>query len=167
AGSLNAAGIAVLAIDLRGHGQSPGKRAWVDRFDDYLNDADALVAEAARGNTPLFLMGHSMGGAVAALYAIERVPARGHALTGLVLSSPALAPGRDVPRWMLAMSRFISRVWPNFPAIRIDAALLSRDPAVVAANRADPLVHHRAVPARTGAEILDARGRLGHGSGAV
>ncbi|WP_455731358.1 alpha/beta fold hydrolase, partial [Burkholderia stabilis] len=67
AGRLNAAGIDVLAIDLRGHGQSPGKRAWVERFDGYLNDADALVAEAARGNAPLFLMGHSMGGAVAAL----------------------------------------------------------------------------------------------------
>ena len=115
AGRLNAAGIDVLAIDLRGHGQSPGKRAWVERFDGYLNDADALVAEAARGNSPLFLMGHSMGGAVAALYAIERAPTRGHALTGLVLSSPALAPGRDVPRWMLAVSRVISRVWPTFP----------------------------------------------------
>ncbi|AOI91592.1 lysophospholipase [Burkholderia pseudomultivorans] len=163
AARLNAAGIAVLAVDLRGHGQSPGKRAWVERFDGYLDDADALVAEAARDNTPLFLMGHSMGGAIAALYAIERAPARGHAFAGLVLSSPALAPGRDVPRWMLALSRFISRVWPTFPAIRIDAALLSRDPAVVAANRADPLVHHGAVPARTGAEILDAMARIERG----
>ncbi|HDR9097087.1 TPA: lysophospholipase [Burkholderia vietnamiensis] len=167
AARLNAAGISVLAIDLRGHGRSPGKRAWVERFDDYLNDADALVAEAARGNTPLFLMGHSMGGAIAALYAIERLPASGHTLAGLVLSSPALAPGRDVPRWMLAMSRFISRVWPSFPAIRIDAALLSRDPAIVAANRADPLVHHDAVPARTGAELLDAMARTERGRGSL
>ncbi|WP_063548595.1 alpha/beta hydrolase [Burkholderia territorii] len=167
AARLNAAGIGVLAIDLRGHGQSPGKRAWIARFDDYLNDADALVAEAARDDTPLFLMGHSMGGAIAALHAIERAPVRGHTLAGLVLSSPALAPGRDVPRWMLAMSRFISRVWPTFPAIRIDAALLSRDPAVVAANRADPLVHHGAVPARTGAEILDAMARIERGRDAL
>ncbi|MBN3792687.1 alpha/beta hydrolase [Burkholderia sp. Ac-20353] len=176
AARLNAAGIDVLAVDLRGHGQSPGKRAWVDRFDGYLDDADALVAEAGRGNgryggvgndTPLFLMGHSMGGAIAALYAIERAPARGRAFAGLVLSSPALAPGRDVPRWMLAVSRVISRVWPTFPAIRIDAALLSRDPAIVAANRADPLVHHGAVPARTGAEILDAMARIERGRGAL
>ncbi len=109
AARLNAAGIDLLAIDLRGHGRSPGKRAWVARFDEYLDDADALVAEAARAPTPLFLMGHSMGGAIAALYAIERAPARGRTLAGLVLSSPALAPGRDVPRWMLALSRVISR----------------------------------------------------------
>ncbi|HEF4768852.1 alpha/beta hydrolase [Burkholderia multivorans] len=163
AARLNAAGIDLLAIDLRGHGRSPGKRAWVARFDEYLDDADALVDEAARAPTPLFLMGHSMGGAIAALYAIERAPARACTLAGLVLSSPALAPGRDVPRWMLALSRLISPVWPTFPAIRIDAALLSRDADVVAANRADPLVHHGPVPARTGAEILDAMARIERG----
>jgi len=167
AARLNAAGIDLLAIDLRGHGRSPGKRAWVARFDEYLDDADALVDEAARAPTPLFLMGHSMGGAIAALYAIERAPARACTLAGLVLSSPALAPGRDVPRWMLALSRVISRVWPTFPAIRIDAALLSRDADVVAANRADPLVHHGPVPARTGAEILDAMARIERGRSAL
>ncbi|WP_179402604.1 alpha/beta hydrolase [Burkholderia guangdongensis] len=163
AARLNAVGIELVSIDLRGHGQSPGKRVWVGRFDEYLDDADALVAAAARDDAPLFLMGHSMGGAIAALYAIERAPRRGRAFAGVVLSSPALAPGRDVPRWMLALSRFISRVLPTFPAIRIDAALLSRDPVIVDANRTDPLVHHDAVPARTGAEILDAMARIERG----
>lgn len=163
---LNAAGIELVSTDLRGHGRSPGRRAWVDHFDQYLLDADALVARAARDNTPLFLMGHSMGGAIAALYAIERA-AGGPPLAGLILSSPALAPGRDVPRWMLALSRIVSRLWPGFPALKIDAALLSRDPAVVSANRADPLVHHDAVPARTGAEILAAMERIERGRGAL
>jgi acylglycerol lipase len=162
---LNAAGIELVAIDLRGHGRAPGKRSWVNRFDDYLLDAQALLDDAARGGAPLFLMGHSMGGEIAALYAIEQLKAHAGAqpLRGLILSSPALAPGRDVPRWMLKLSQLISRVWPNFPAMKIDAALLSRDQSAVDANRNDPLVHHGAIPARTGAEILLAMARIERG----
>ncbi|SDG64312.1 alpha/beta hydrolase [Paraburkholderia phenazinium] len=160
---LNAVGIELLAIDLRGHGNAPGKRVRVERFDDYLLDAEALLSIAADDGAPLFLMGHSMGGAIAALYAIERLPSSGHRLAGLILSSPALAPGRDVPRWMLTMSQIISRIWPGFPAMKIDAALLSRNPAIVEANRNDPLVHHGSVPARTGAEILLAMARIERG----
>ena len=161
--SLNANGIELIAIDLRGHGNAPGRRAWVERFDDYLLDADALVTEAARNDGPLFLMGHSMGGAIAALHTVEKHATHGRALNGLILSSPALAPGRDVPRWMLALSQKISRLWPSFPAMKIDAALLSRDQRVVDTNRNDPLVHHGAIPARTGAEILLAMQRIEQG----
>lgn len=160
AGRLNAAGIELVAVDLRGHGHAPGKRAYVKRFDDYLLDAQALLDAAAQSCAPLFLMGHSMGGAVAALYAIERVEASGRRLAGLILSSPALAPGRDVPKWMLGVSQVISRLYPSFPAMKIDAALLSRLQAVVNANRNDPLAHHGAIPARTGAELLLAMARI-------
>jgi acylglycerol lipase len=159
-----AQGFELWSLDLRGHGRSPGRRLWIDRFDQYLDDADALLAAARRNdNVPLFLMGHSMGGAIAALYAVERAAALSRPLAGLVLSSPALAPGRQVPRWMLAMSHFMSRVWPTFPALKIDAKLLSRDPAIVAANLADPLVYHGAVPARAGAELLNAMTRIAAG----
>ncbi|OLL30103.1 lysophospholipase [Burkholderia sp. SRS-W-2-2016] len=163
AGRLNAAGIELVAIDLRGHGDAPGKRAYVRRFDDYLLDAQALLDAAAQSCALLFLMGHSMGGAIAALYAIERLDASGRRLAGLILSSPALAPGRDVPKWMLAASQIISRIYPSFPAMKIDAALLSRLQPVVNANRNDPLVHHGAIPARTGAELLLAMARIERG----
>ena len=163
AGRLNAAGVELVAIDLRGHGQAPGKRAYVKRFDDYLLDTQALLDAAAQSCVPLFLMGHSMGGAVAALYTIERLDATGRRLSGLILSSPALAPGRDVPRWMLKLSQVVSRLYPGFPAMKIDAALLSRLQPVVNANRNDPLVHHGAIPARTGAELLLAMARIERG----
>jgi acylglycerol lipase len=167
AARLNAAAIELVAIDLRGHGHAPGKRAYVKRFDDYLLDAQALIDAAAQSCAPLFLMGHSMGGAVAALYAIERLDATGRRVAGLILSSPALAPGRDVPRWMLALSQVISRIYPGFPAMKIDAALLSRLEPVVKANLNDPLVHHGAIPARTGAELLLAMARIERGRAAL
>ncbi|HYS65127.1 MAG TPA: alpha/beta hydrolase [Paraburkholderia sp.] len=160
---LNPAGIELVAVDLRGHGQAPGKRVRIRRFDDYLLDAQALLDAAATSCAPLFLMGHSMGGAIAALYTIERLEASGRRLNGLILSSPALAPGRDVPRWMLNLSQVISRVWPGFPAMKIDAALLSRLQPVVNANLNDPLVHHGSIPARTGAELLLAMARIERG----
>lgn len=163
---LNAARIELVAVDLRGHGRSPGERTWIARFDEYLLDAQALIGAAAREGVPLFLMGHSMGGTVAALFAIERLAAfdrEVHPVAGLVLSSPALAPGKDVARWMLAASRIVSRLWPRYQAMKIEPALLSRDRGVVEANRADPLVHHAGIPARTGAEILAAMARIEQG----
>lgn len=164
---LNAAGIELLSVDLRGHGHSPGKRVWVDRFDQYLDDTQALLSVASRRGTPLFLMGHSMGGAIAALYAVERLDPSGAPCAGLILSSAALAPGRDVPKWMIPLSRLISRWMPNFPAMKIDASPLSRDPVIVEESRNDPLVHHGAVPARTGAEILDGMARIARGRAAL
>jgi len=163
---LGALGIELVAVDLRGHGRSPGERAWVTTFDGYLHDARALLDAAARPDVPLFLMGHSMGGTIAALFAIERMEVlerAGRQVAGLILSSPALAPGKDVPRWMLAASRIVSRLWPRYKAMKIEPALLSRDASVVEANRLDPLVHHAAVPARTGAQILEAMARIEQG----
>ncbi|MBB2930059.1 alpha-beta hydrolase superfamily lysophospholipase [Paraburkholderia silvatlantica] len=164
AAQLNAAGIDVYAVDLRGHGHARGRRTWIAHFDEYLDDAEALLAHAnaqcVKQGIPLFLMGHSMGGAIAALYAVERLPQARVPLAGLLLSSAALAPGRDVPAWKIAASRVISAIWPTFPAMKIDAALLARNPKVVEANRADPLVHHGAIPARTGAQLLEAMKRI-------
>jgi acylglycerol lipase len=161
---LNAAGIELFAIDLRGHGHSPGARAWVEHFDQYLLDAETLLNAAARSRrSPLFLMGHSMGGTISALYAAERLADDGPALAGLILSSAALAPGRDVPRWLVAVSRIVSCLLPRLPTMKVDASWLSRDPAAVEANRADPLVYHGGMPARTGAGILDAMARIERG----
>ena len=76
AAELNARGIAVAAFDLRGHGRSEGRRAWVRRFEEYLDDAE-LVLRTVRHeypSTPLFLFGHSMGGAIVTRMVIERPP---------------------------------------------------------------------------------------------
>jgi alpha-beta hydrolase superfamily lysophospholipase len=148
----NQRGLGVVAADLRGHGRSPGERSYVERFDAYLQDVDALLARAAdlAGGRPLFLMGHSMGGAIA----LRWLALRQRTLAGLILSSAALKIGDDVPRWLLALAPLLSRWLPHLRGARFDPALISRDAAAVEAYVNDPLVSLLAPPARTGAELL-------------
>lgn len=150
----NERGLAVVSTDLRGHGLSPGKRAWVERFDDYLLDVDALLAKARElaAGRPVFLMGHSMGGAIA----LRWVAQRGPRVAGLVLSSAALRVGGDVPRLLVWLAPFLSRWLPQVRGKRLSPEVISRDPDAVAAYQADPLVTKMAPPARTGAELLRA-----------
>jgi acylglycerol lipase len=73
AGQLTAAGVAVYAVDLRGRGKSDGDRFYVDSFDEYLSDVDGVVnvARSHEPGLPVFLLGHSAGGVLACLYAVE------------------------------------------------------------------------------------------------
>ncbi|MCF8197461.1 MAG: lysophospholipase [Sulfuritalea sp.] len=150
----NARGIGVVSLDLRGHGRSPGERSYVERFDDYLLDVDALLAKAHElaAGRPVFLMGHSMGGAIALRWLAQRQKP----VVGLILSSAALKIGGDVPRLLVALAPLLSRWLPHLRGTRIDPAVISRDPAAVAAYVNDPLVSLEAPPARTGAELLQA-----------
>ncbi|MBI5791071.1 MAG: lysophospholipase [Rhodocyclales bacterium] len=154
AAQANAQGIGVVAVDLRGHGRSPGERSYVERFDDYLLDVDALWARTGElaQRMPRFLMGHSMGGAIA----LRWVAQRRQAMAGLILSSAALKIGGDVPRLLIALAPLLSRWLPHLRGTRFDPAVISRDPAAVAAYVNDPLVSLKAPPARTGAELLAA-----------
>ncbi len=70
---LSSAGYAVYRFDFRGHGRSDGPRGDVQSFQDYLSDVDTVVEHARKAfpALPLFLIGHSMGGLVAAAYAAE------------------------------------------------------------------------------------------------
>lgn len=147
-----AQGFGVIGIDLRGHGRSSGERTYVERFSDYLLDADVLMTKARRlaGPLPLFLMGHSMGGAVAMRWVAERQPS----LAGLVLSSAALKIGQDISKLLIALAPVISKIAPHLGVKKIDPSLISRDPAEVDIYRNDPLVCHQPTPARTGSELL-------------
>ncbi|MDK9702654.1 MAG: lysophospholipase [Sulfuritalea sp.] len=148
----NRRGLGVVSVDLRGHGRSPGERSYVERFDDYLLDVDALLARAQElaAGRRVFLMGHSMGGAIA-LHWLAR---RRRRVAGVMLSSAALRIGDDVPRLLVRLAPLLSRWLPHLRGTRIDPATISRDPAAVAAYVADPLVSLQAPPARTGAELL-------------
>jgi acylglycerol lipase len=154
AAAFNQAGIAVHAYDQRGFGHSPGKRSEIRDFNDFLNDLDAFLAHVrpSFGETPWFLMGHSMGGMIMTRYAQTRkFDAR-----GLIFSSPFLAFPDSVPLFLLALSSLLSRLAPWMPVGAVENTGLSRDPEVLKAANADPLHFHGKVIARTGGQFLRA-----------
>jgi alpha-beta hydrolase superfamily lysophospholipase len=150
---LTGEGWMVAALDHRGHGLSGGRRAAVERFDDWISDLDAYIrAVLAAPPRPLFVLGHSLGGLIAAVYAIRHQ----ERLDGLVLSSPSVMPPRSMSPAALRAGRLLSRWAANLPVVGLRLDAVSRDPAVVRAYREDPLVHLGRVRARTGAEVLRA-----------
>jgi alpha-beta hydrolase superfamily lysophospholipase len=155
-------GCAVHALDLAGHGRSPGTRCHVRRFSDFHDDLEGLFRAVASEHPelPLFLVGHSMGGLIAASYLIERGPR----LAGAVTSGAALGLPDDAPRLRLLAGRALRWVAPRaaFP-IGIDAAGLSRDPAVARAYREDPLVTER-ITVSLAAELQSAIARTASGA---
>jgi lysophospholipase len=132
-------GVASHAIDFRGHGQSTGKRGHVNRWEEYLDDLATFIATeeltTTRDEAPLFVLGHSHGGLVAAAAAIHgRLHCR-----GVILSSPYLDLKMPVPwhkRWLGIVGARL------FPAMPVKSGVadepLSRDPVMIADTKADP-----------------------------
>ncbi len=147
-------GYAVYAIDLRGHGRSDGERILIRRFDDHLDDAEQLLTEVRQRHPhcPLFLFGHSMGGAIAARLVIRRRPA----IAGVILSAPPVRVAGHLFPVLRHLAGVVSFVFPRLRLVRVGTSRLSRDPAVVAEFKQDPLVYNGKFPVRTGAEILRA-----------
>ncbi len=154
---LVAAGYAVFALDHRGHGRSAGPRAVIDRLSYAVADIDQMVVRArdAHPGLPVFLLGHSMGGLLAVQYALQHQDR----ICGLLLSG-ALAALDAAPAPARLLARLLSVIAPRAGLIALDASLVSRDPTVVSAYRADPLVHHGKLPARTVAELMAAGQRF-------
>ena len=156
-------GYAVYAYDQRGHGRSPGLRVHIDRWAEYRDDLGAflrLVGEQAPGR-PLVVYAHSMGSLVVLDYLLEETDGdRPSGLTAAVVSGVPLEPAGVGSPLLIAVARLLSGVRPRQSLdLGLDAAALSRDPAVVAAYRADPLVTSRAT-VRWGTESLDTVRRI-------
>ena len=145
-------GFAVYAFDLPGHGRSAGPRVWIDKFDDYVDDVGSFVAEVKRRepNKPVFLMGHSMGGAIATLYAL-RAPKE---LAGVVLSAPALRA--SATGFEKAATRMIDVILPEAGVFQLPIEKFSRAPDVIRDCKADKLVYQGAAPAHTAVGLIDA-----------
>ncbi|MSP12265.1 MAG: alpha/beta hydrolase [Chloroflexi bacterium] len=151
-------GYAIYALDLRGHGKSAGERAYIADFGQYLQDLVAFQSQVARRepHQKLFLLGHSMGGLIAVLYAAEHQDE----LAGLILSGPGLSLSQNTSPMLISLSGLVSRLAPHLALVPLDASAISRDRTVVDAYRSDPLVYNGKVKVRMGTEMLNATKRV-------
>jgi len=151
AARLATAGYTVYAFDLRGHGRSAGPRVSPTEWLDYVDDLERflLIVEAREPGRKVFLFGHSMGGAIATLAAIEHQPT----LAGLILSAPAVA--LDAPPLLLAFTQFAGALLPRAKALDLPNSDFSSDPAMAKAMTADVLISQLPGPARTAVGLID------------
>jgi len=143
AAALNAAGFAVHAFDLRGHGKSGGKRGHTPDYDALMNDIACLLNDAAKKfpAAPRFLYGHSLGGNLVLNYILRR-PVED--LTGAVATGPWLRLAFEPPAFKIWLARTVGRLLPALlQPSGLNVAHLSHDPEIVQAYVEDPLVHDR------------------------
>jgi acylglycerol lipase len=145
-------GYAVHAFDLRGHGSSGGRRAYVESFDEYIADLDTFVAQVRRLEPvkPVFVVGHDMGATIAIEWLLQKKPR----IAGLVVSGASLHSSASGFKQLV--TRAAGTVLPLLAILSVDVDHLSQDAAVVQACKADPLVEHGNGPARTARELLSA-----------
>lgn len=142
--ALRQAGFATLAFDMRGHGRAAGARGHALRFDEYLGDVEAALAELDRrvaGELPIALVCHSHGGLVGLRLLADpwRCPRR---LRCAVLSSPFLALRMKVSPVKRVGARWVGLLLPSLSLpsdIPIDK--LTRDEGKLAERRVDTLCH--------------------------
>ncbi len=151
-----AEGLAVYAVDLRGRGNSDGERFYVETFEDYVRDVEAVmsVAKSRETGLPTVMLGHSAGGVVACLYTLDH-PSE---LAGLVCES--FAHELPAPDFALAVFKGLGYLAPHAHILHLPNERFTRDPAAVDVMNNDPLIAHETQPTRTMAAMVRADERL-------
>ena len=145
-------GLRVAVPDHRGHGRSGGKRLLVRDFSEFTADLETLRGLELVEGRPTYLIGHSMGGAIALDYALDHQSS----LAALVLSAPAVLPGDDISPALMRLAKTVGRYVPSLPGQKLSSASVSRDPAVVRAYDEDPLNYRGKLKAGVGGAMLRA-----------
>ena len=152
-GRFAAAGLVATSFDHRGFGASGGRRAYVDEWDDLLDDVEDRLDAGRTDGLPAAIYGHSVGGLIVADYLLSDRPRPDFA----ILSAPALDGGNAFLR---AVASVLGRVRPAFAiANPWDAAKIARDPLPPIVADPDPLaVGH--TTARLGHLLFQAMDRV-------
>lgn len=149
----------VFAHDHVGHGQSEGERMVVSDFQVFVRDLLQHVNTVQKDypEIPVFLLGHSMGGAISILAAAER---QTH-FSGMILISPLiLANPESASTLKVLAAKLLNFVLPNISLGRIDSSVLSRNKTEVDRYNSDPLICHAGVKVCFGIQLLNAVSRV-------
>ncbi len=144
---LNNAGIALMTVDLRGHGLSGGKRGIITKFSDFYGDIDALTEETRRRfpDVPHVLMGHSMGGGILFNYRQTRDLPQ---IIGYIITAPLLQLTKPAPEILRPLMILLRKLAPQFAfSQKVNGKDISTQPVEVKAYEDDPLVHGQLSPA--------------------
>jgi alpha-beta hydrolase superfamily lysophospholipase len=149
---LNLERYALIGMDLRGHGKSGGRRGHFS-FEEAFDDIELLISQAQKlfPGKPVFLYGHSLGGLLVLDYAMKQPVV---ALSGIIVTSPALGTAKPVPGWKVWLARVMKTIYPSLTMDNgLDVTALSHNPGVITAYKGDPLVHPL-ISARLGWDLL-------------
>ena len=137
---------ALMAIDLPGHGRSGGVPGHIDRFIDY-HDAVKHLHKSAKQkypDTPIFLLGHSMGGLISTHFLLKNQKL----FQGALLSGAAIETPQTPPNWQVSLITAIAKIFPKLGLLKLDAQGISQDNNVVKKYMEDPLIFKGKLSAR-------------------
>jgi len=139
---LTGRGLAVAAMDQRGHGRSEGKRGHSPSYEHLMNDIAGLIEQGRKlvPDGPLILYGHSMGGAEVLNFVLRRKPD----IVGVIVTGPLLRVAFEPPAWKVALGRGMQHLWPSLTQpTGLKPENVSRDAETVRRYAEDPLVHDK------------------------
>lgn len=157
--------IAAFGVDLSGHGHSTGERAFISTFDEYCQDVLEAIAAIQKLpiDLPLFVLGHSNGGLVTVKTILDHAPN----LRGVILTGAALKIDDDLSPILRKLAPLMGKLFPKLQTVKLDSKLVSRDPSIVEAYEADPLVYTEGIKAGYGAAALRAIKEVGSRFGEI
>ena len=149
---LNSAGYDLLSFDLRGHGQSQGKRGHTPSYTSLMDDIDHFILQSNCRTNVKFIYGHSLGGNLVLNYILRKKPK----LDGVIATGPLLRTTHRVNGFMLAIGQIMNHIWPTLTMPNnINPKSLSHNNDEVNTYSKDILVHNR-VSVRLGIDMLKA-----------
>lgn len=141
--------IAVISMDLRGHGLSEGQPGFIPTIEAMFRDIDSLIEKALcrYPSCPAILFGHSMGGNLALSYTLNRYPNAKYncPYQGVIVTSPWIRLARQPPRAINSLIQIIGRIHPSFKVpLHFNSRIISRDEDIVFAYNEDPYIRRSA-----------------------